>query len=62
VREYFRNGKLPNNGTICGHESTVFPEKTKPVEAQLIGEDKDVIDAWRDLSKSFEVPRLGAPF
>ncbi|GJE90064.1 alpha/beta hydrolase [Phanerochaete sordida] len=60
IREYFREGKLPKNGTVCGVESTIFPSysEAQSVEA-LQGEDRKIVEAWRELRGSFEVPKFG---
>ena len=62
IREYFRDGKLPAAGTVCKHESTIFPSKSRVVEARLSGEDKEIMDVWRELSGSIKIPQFGLTF
>lgn len=63
IREYFREGKLPKNGTVCPVESSIFPsdDEIKSVQA-LEGEDREMMETWREIRGSFEVPKLGMAF
>ncbi|KIP02216.1 hypothetical protein PHLGIDRAFT_305697 [Phlebiopsis gigantea 11061_1 CR5-6] len=58
IREYFREGKLPENGTVCEIEDSIFPTGKENVK-MLSNEDQAIMAAWSDLSSRFEVPRLG---
>ncbi|GJE89473.1 alpha/beta hydrolase [Phanerochaete sordida] len=58
IRAYFKDGKLPPNGTVCGVESRMFPVGTE-IQLSLQGEDREVMDAWRGIRASVEIPKLG---
>ncbi|GJE90051.1 alpha/beta hydrolase [Phanerochaete sordida] len=63
VREYFREGKLPQPGTVCSVESTIFPSYSEAQSGQALrGEDRAVMKAWREIRESLEVPRFGMAF
>ncbi|GJE90062.1 alpha/beta hydrolase [Phanerochaete sordida] len=63
IREYFREGKLPKNGTVCSIESSIFPSSNETQSMQALqGEDRGVMEAWWQIRESFEVPRFGGPF
>ena len=63
MREYFRDGKLPEPGTVCEVESKMFPDgdtkKASGASLSMSREDAEIFDAWRQLSRSFDVPRFG---
>ncbi|KZT36575.1 hypothetical protein SISSUDRAFT_1049722 [Sistotremastrum suecicum HHB10207 ss-3] len=61
IREYFRDGTLPPEGTVCEIEDHVFPPdniSSYRTEALSV-EDAQLRDAMRKLNDVFEVPRLG---
>ncbi|EKM58437.1 uncharacterized protein PHACADRAFT_252751 [Phanerochaete carnosa HHB-10118-sp] len=63
IREYFREGKLPKNGTVCPVESSIFPSDNEIRSVQALeGEDREVMEAWRKIRESFDVPKLGLAF
>ncbi|KZT32331.1 hypothetical protein SISSUDRAFT_552490 [Sistotremastrum suecicum HHB10207 ss-3] len=62
VRAYFRDGKLPSNGTVCESSDHVFlPDNTtSSVDMEKLSvEDRELYGAISGLSGSFEPPRLG---
>ncbi|GJE96257.1 alpha/beta hydrolase [Phanerochaete sordida] len=60
VREYFRDGKLPKNGTVCSVESTIFPtDAVAPRVHALSAEDFAVLEAWKEIAAAVEIPKLG---
>ncbi|EJD44690.1 hypothetical protein AURDEDRAFT_152061 [Auricularia subglabra TFB-10046 SS5] len=59
VRAYFRDGTLPAPGTVCDVDQDVFPADGGK-KAKALGEnDLRLLEAARDLSARFSVPRLG---
>ena len=45
---------------MCSVESTIFPDETESRSVQaLFGEEREVMDAWREIRSTFEVPHLG---
>lgn len=62
VRAYFREGKLPEPGTVCEIESKMFTQadsEALSMQDYLTSEDIAAIDAWRALSAKFETPLFG---
>ncbi|KZV89506.1 hypothetical protein EXIGLDRAFT_650153 [Exidia glandulosa HHB12029] len=61
IRAYFRNGTLPEPGTVCEDDDDIFPpdDKVDIDLAALSAEDRELLRAARDFSAGFEVPRLG---
>lgn len=63
IRKYFREGKLPENGTVCNVESTMFPNEAEIRSVQaLSNEEREVMEAWEGMSASFVVPRPGMTY
>ncbi|EIN12410.1 alpha/beta-hydrolase [Punctularia strigosozonata HHB-11173 SS5] len=59
VRDYFREGKLPPAGAVCEIEDELFPSSdVKQAGDMLNHDDRVLLDAARELSDKFEVPRL----
>ncbi|EIN12405.1 alpha/beta-hydrolase [Punctularia strigosozonata HHB-11173 SS5] len=59
VRDYFREGKLPPAGAVCEIEDELFPSSdVKQAGDMLDRDDRVLLDAVRELSDKFEVPRL----
>ena len=45
---------------MCSVESTIFPDETESRSVQaLSGDEREVMDAWREIRSTFDVPRLG---
>ncbi|KZS95702.1 hypothetical protein SISNIDRAFT_324584 [Sistotremastrum niveocremeum HHB9708] len=61
IRDYFREGTLPAEGTVCEVEAHAFPPDVQPsMQAnELTAADAQLRNAMRKLSDAFEVPRLG---
>ena len=64
MRASFREGKLPEPDTVCEVESEMFPKGDSIYrgEARLsdVPEDeRGAVQAWRELSETFEPPRYG---
>ncbi|GJE96256.1 alpha/beta hydrolase [Phanerochaete sordida] len=60
IRDYFREGKLPQNGTICSVDSSIFPSNALTEKLQTLeGEDREVMGAWMDISAAHKIPMLG---
>lgn len=58
IRKYFVNGTLPEEGTICEVDSSIFGEKETDLGA-LSSEDRELIEAVEMLRKDYFVPLLG---
>jgi len=60
VRAYFRNGTLPEEGTICEVVSSVYGEDLTISTASLSEEEIELLQASRDLEKAYPifVPRF----
>lgn len=58
VREYFREGKLPEPGTICRVESTMFGDSLSAIADSrvLSDEDRELLGAADMLTKRYFVP------
>lgn len=61
VRGYFQNGELPKPGTVCEVETKMFTDGTSPVldSDSLTEEERDLMDAWGNLSALFSVSDYG---
>lgn len=57
VRNYFREGKVPKPNITCETEDKLFGGAAK-AQDELEGADREFLDAVRELSAAFEVPRL----
>ncbi|KZV83249.1 hypothetical protein EXIGLDRAFT_656341 [Exidia glandulosa HHB12029] len=61
IRAYFQNGTLPAPGTVCEDEDEIFtPDNVNGVTGErrtkaLSAEDRELMDAARDLSSRFEI-------
>lgn len=53
VRDYFRDGILPKEGTVCEIESTVFNGLKNSLASRDLDEPK-IADAWSGFSKGFK--------
>ena len=51
VRAYFVNGTLPEEGTVCEVDSSIFGEKRVDLEA-LSAEDRELIDVVEAFRKA----------
>lgn len=58
IRDYFRDGTLPKNGTVCGISNGIFPRAPADMVVPLSAEDQVVMHAWADIRDSFDVPLL----
>jgi hypothetical protein len=59
IREYFRDGKLPPADAVCEVEDEFFPADQITQGDDLLNEaDRSLLAAMRELSDSFEVPRM----
>lgn len=56
VRAYFQNGTLPEEGTVCGTESSIFGDGVSA--AGLVGEDLELLRASHELQQKSYVPFL----
>ena len=64
IREYFREGNLPEPGTVCELDEGMFPKTTVELQSQqrmsaLTAEDAEIRKAWKIMSQEFEIPRFG---
>lgn len=51
-------GRMPAHGTVCEVESRMFGEPEAEVHPDLVGEDRELLEAVRKLSKQFEIPAM----
>lgn len=58
VRDYFREGKVPEAGVICETEDTLFEMNKETQDLSKGKNDYGFADAVRELSNAFEVPRF----
>ncbi|EJC98014.1 alpha/beta-hydrolase [Fomitiporia mediterranea MF3/22] len=61
IRKYFINGTLPEYGTVCETESSIFGEKAFRLDA-LNAEDRELIEASRMFQENFFGPMFGGGF
>lgn len=64
IRAYFRDGTLPEPGTVCEVESQWFPKDdlTEDSDAWLgdiPADERGAVRAWKELSDAFTPPRYG---
>ena len=64
IRAYFREGNLPEAGTVCELDEGMFPKTTVELQSQqrmsaLTAEDAEIRKAWKIMSQEFEIPRFG---
>jgi hypothetical protein len=57
IREYFREGNTPVPGTVCEVEDRMFAPPNS-VHADLMGEDRELLEVIRELRDKFEVPTI----
>ncbi|TFK64067.1 alpha/beta-hydrolase [Pluteus cervinus] len=60
IRDYFVNGSLPTIGTICAATGSPWPrvEAEMMVQEKLSQKDWELLQASRELSRTFQVPRM----
>lgn len=58
IRNYFRDGELPEEGTVCEIEDVLFGSKPDAIHA-LNAEDQALLAVTRELSQSFHATREG---
>ncbi|TFK64069.1 alpha/beta-hydrolase [Pluteus cervinus] len=60
IRDYFVDGSVPTIGTICAATGSPWPriEAEMMVEENLSEKDQELLQATRELSRTFEVPRV----
>jgi hypothetical protein len=57
VRNYFRRGVVPKPGAECEIESSLFGKvKGSEMVQALSGEDRELMQAIKELSRDFDVP------
>ena len=64
VRQYFRDGTLPPEDTVCEVDSPIFKpdfQEDKVLEP-LSAEDASLRESVKDLSEGLYIPLLGLPF
>lgn len=54
IREYFRNGTLPEVGTVCEVESTTFGDNSKLNIAAFNDGDQKLFQASRGLYEDYD--------
>lgn len=59
IRQYFREGVLPQKGTVCEIEDHMFLNRINPPVKELDAESAKVLDALRALGGQLQV---GRPF
>ena len=60
IRSYFQTGALPEPGTVCQAESTIFPRKPAATDLKaLSAEELEVYMAAKELHENYFVPRMG---
>jgi len=58
VRAYFRNGTMPDPGTVCEVESSIFGESVPSDFASLGEEDIELLNASKQLQMDYFIPVL----
>ena len=59
IREYFREGKLPEKGTVCSVQSSIFnKEQATMTGVELSQEDVELLRASEMLGEEYFVPIL----
>ncbi|KAL5524558.1 hypothetical protein ACEPAF_9698 [Sanghuangporus sanghuang] len=58
IQEYFVNGTLPERGTVCEADSSIFGEKELNLDALSV-EERELVDASEMLRKNYFIPPLG---
>ena len=64
VRQYFREGTLPKEGTVCEVDEPIFKSDlplTKVVETPS-AEDASLRDAMKEITERIKIPFLGMAF
>lgn len=60
IRAYFRNGTMPEEGTICEIESQMFGSELSPFAVEFEGEDRVLMRTWRTIGRKFQPPQIGS--
>lgn len=59
IHKYFNNGTLPEKGTVCQPESSIF----KPIPSGLVdtfsAEDRAFFEASQKIQKAYPIAKLG---
>lgn len=59
IREYFREGTLPKNGTVCEVVNNMFDtEDVQLNDESLTLDEQNMLYTWRELRKVFKPPRF----
>lgn len=59
IRAYFRNGTLPEPGTMCDIQSQIFGEQLNPLLDSLVGEERSMMNAWGKLNEVYSASYFG---
>jgi len=60
IRNYFANGTLPEEGTVCQVESSIFKGISDDYVATLSSDDRSLLEASRVLHERYPIARFGA--
>ena len=59
IRAYFRNGTLPEPGTVCDIQGEIFGDRVSPFIDSLVGEERSMMNAWDKLSEIYSESYFG---
>lgn len=59
IRAYFREGKLPEPGTVCKTESMMFGDEFIHRIKAMSSEERGLLDAWGKLNSAYSTLDFG---